>query len=384
MEDGFYNPRVLSNELAGYDHYYMSVAGTSNVSRKLEAGLNGVAGSSGFCCGGAKGIEVPAKSWHFIAFTVNGDGLSKLYLDGELVKTLQGSVVNNSNYGPNLNIGRNSYPAYDAWGGKLDDIGIWNRGLNSVEISQIYTSSIQSQQISFSTIGDKNEALGSFSLSATTTSGLAVAFTTENLERITVSENTVTILKPGKVTIKAEQNGDLNFLPAESIGQTICILPKKPSITATGLDSENAILTSSSASNNVWYRNGMALPGATNSSYTIDGKGLYTVRVTVDGCPSEFSDPYAIIITDVIDSEHSIKLSLHPNPASQELRITLNGVKQGENSDLIVYDLVGRVISKEIMRGNEGLLLIDKYPPGNYLLQVTNRSFLLNTRFVKH
>ncbi len=384
MEGGYYNPRVLSNELAGYDHYYMSVAGTSNVSRKLEAGLNGVAGSSGFCCGGINGIDVPAKSWHFIAFTVNGDGLSKLYLDGELVKALQGSVVNSTNYGPNLNIGRNSYPAYDAWGGKLDDIGIWNRGLSAEEISHIYTSSVQSQQISFSTIGDKNEALGSFALSATTTSGLPVTFTTENLERITVSENTVTILKPGKVTIKAEQNGDLNFLPAESIGQTICILPKKPSITATGLDSENAILTSSSASNNVWYRNGMALPGATNSSYTIDGKGLYTVRVTVDGCPSEFSDPYAIIITDVIDSEHSIKLSLHPNPASQELRITLNGVKQGENSDLIVYDLVGRVISKEIMRGNEGLLLIDKYPPGNYLLQVTNRSFLLNTRFVKH
>ncbi len=383
MEGGYYNPRVLSNELSGYDHYYMSVAGTSNISRKLEAGLNGIAGSSGFCCGGINGIDVSAKSWHFIAFTVGSDGLSKLYLDGKLVKSLQGNVVNNLNYGPNLNIGRNSYPAYDAWGGKLDDIGIWNRGLNSVEISQIYTSVIQSQQISFSTIGDKYETLGSFSLSATTTSGLPVTFTTEDLDKITILENTVTIVKPGSVTIKAKQDGNINFSSAESVSQTICILPKKPSITANGLDSENTILTSSSTSNNFWYRNNIELPGATNNTYIVDGKGLYTVKVTVDGCSSEFSDPYAIIITDAIDSENSIRLSLHPNPSSYELKIILRGVKQDETSEMVIYDLAGRVMCKEIIKGNESLLTIDKYPSGNYLMQITNRSFLLNTRFVK-
>jgi hypothetical protein len=153
----------------------MSVAGTSNISRKLEAGLNGVAGSSGFCCGGVNGIDVPAKSWHFIAFTVNGDGLSNLYLDGELVKSIQGSVVNNMNYGPNLNIGRNSYPAYDAWGGKLDDIGIWNRALTDNEVTQLYTASNQVQVITFNNLNPKTYGDASFDLTASSNSGLAIA-----------------------------------------------------------------------------------------------------------------------------------------------------------------------------------------------------------------
>jgi hypothetical protein len=39
-----------------------------------------------------------------------------------------------------LNIGRNSFPAFDAWGGKLDDIGIWNRVLTQEEITNLYNS----------------------------------------------------------------------------------------------------------------------------------------------------------------------------------------------------------------------------------------------------
>ena len=139
MDGGYYNPRILSNELSGYDQYYMSVAGTSNVTRNLEAAITGSAGGSGFCCGGFYGIDVPALSWHYIVFTVDATGLAKMYLDGSLIKTSQGTLPNNSNYGPNLNIGRNSYPAYDAWGGKLDEIRIYNRALTQKEINWLAT-----------------------------------------------------------------------------------------------------------------------------------------------------------------------------------------------------------------------------------------------------
>jgi Concanavalin A-like lectin/glucanases superfamily/Fibronectin type III domain len=137
MNAGSLNPRVISNEASGFDQYYMSVAGSANTSRNLEAAIQGASGGSGFCCGGANGIDVPALSWHFITFTVDANGLAKLYLDGELKKSSQGTLQTNPNYGPNLNIGRNSYPAFDAWGGKLDEIRIYNRALTQGQVSYL-------------------------------------------------------------------------------------------------------------------------------------------------------------------------------------------------------------------------------------------------------
>jgi hypothetical protein len=132
MEGGYFNPRVLSNELTG-DHYFMSTASTSNTVRNLEATLGGV----GFCCGGKYGIDVPALSWHHIVFTADAKGVAKLYLDGKLAKIASGTPLTNPNYGPNLNIGRNSYPAYDAWGGKIDELRIYNRPLTETEVAYL-------------------------------------------------------------------------------------------------------------------------------------------------------------------------------------------------------------------------------------------------------
>ena len=137
MDGGYYNPRLVSCELGGYDQYFIAVATTSNTTRNLEAGISGTTFGSGFCCGGVNGIDVPALAWHHITFTVDSKGLAKLYLDGQLKKTSQGNVVNNKNYGPNLNIGRNSYPAYDAWGGKIDELRIYNRALTQKEITYL-------------------------------------------------------------------------------------------------------------------------------------------------------------------------------------------------------------------------------------------------------
>jgi hypothetical protein len=140
MDGGFYNPRILSNEATGFDRYLMSVAGTGNTSRILEASMAGQTQGSGFCCGGANGIQVSALAWHFIVFTVDSSGMASLYLDGELKKTEKGTLLTNPNYGPNLNIGRNSHPAYDAWGGKLDDIRIYSRALTAKQINYLYNN----------------------------------------------------------------------------------------------------------------------------------------------------------------------------------------------------------------------------------------------------
>jgi len=242
---------------------------------------------------------------------------------------------------------------------------------------------LATQSITFTTLTDKQETAATFFLDATSSSGLAVTFSTPETDKVTITGSIVTILKPGKVTIVANQAGNIIYQPADPVSQTICILPEKPTITGTGLGSENVVLTSSSTNGNQWYINDTVLAGATSQTHTVKEKGLYQVKVTVNGCASELSDQFAIIVTDVIDPENSISLSLYPNPAGQELRIKLTGVEEDESSELVVYDLTGRVVSTQRMKGEYASLLLDQYSSGNYVLRISNKSFSLNTRFTK-
>lgn len=72
-------------------------------------------------------------NWHLIAGTYSS-GQAKLYVDGIL--------QNSSNYFINLlpsvtEIGNNQYS--EAFHGKIDDIGIWNRALTAQEVASIYS-----------------------------------------------------------------------------------------------------------------------------------------------------------------------------------------------------------------------------------------------------
>jgi len=239
------------------------------------------------------------------------------------------------------------------------------------------------QTISFTTLTDVVETVGSFTLTATATSVLPVTFSTTNSAKISISGNQVTILSPGSITIKATQTGNNNFLEAQPVSQTICVMPKKPIISSIGLGSGNAVLTSSANLGNQWYRNGSILPNAVNTNYAIDGEGLYTVKVTIDGCASTLSDPYAIIITALESLDLSVILSLYPNPSKKELLVSLTGVKEDEISMLIIYDFSGRTVSQEKMNGRERILDIEQIPSGNYLIRVENKTTSKSARFVK-
>jgi hypothetical protein len=81
--------------------------------------------STGFSCG----YGVPVKSlnqWTNIVYT--NDGVSgKFYQDGILVGTV--ASTGKPILAGNLAMGRMNHPAYDAFNGKLDDFGIWDRAL---------------------------------------------------------------------------------------------------------------------------------------------------------------------------------------------------------------------------------------------------------------
>ena len=92
--------------------------------------------SSGFYC--FYGLPVkPLNQWTNLIYT--NDGVTgKFYQDGVLSGTI--ASTGNPILAGNAAFGRMNHPAYDAFNGKLDDIGIWNRALTQSEITAIYNS----------------------------------------------------------------------------------------------------------------------------------------------------------------------------------------------------------------------------------------------------
>ena len=113
-----------------------------------------------------------------------------------------------------------------------------------------------------------------------------------------------------------------------SLPNTVIVNPPvvTPSITSTIPGSifcsgGSAILTSNSSTGNQWYKNGVALSGQTNASYTTGDSGSYTVVVTQNGCKSAMSAAKVY--------------GLLPKPAP----ISISGVSTTPYGDTVIYSV---------------------------------------------
>ena len=90
------------------------------------------------------------------------------------------------------------------------------------------------QTITFGALAAKTFGDEPFAVSATASSGLAVAFSAGALDACTVNASTVTVTAAGSCTITATQPGDNNYAAAPAVPQTFAIAKATPSIQATG------------------------------------------------------------------------------------------------------------------------------------------------------
>ncbi|HEY5824633.1 MAG TPA: choice-of-anchor J domain-containing protein, partial [Cyclobacteriaceae bacterium] len=235
------------------------------------------------------------------------------------------------------------------------------------------------QSVLFESVSEKKEAEESFLLNASSTSGLEINFNSSS-DKISIDGNLVNIIKPGRVVVSANQNGDSFYSSAPPVTQSFCINPIKPAISTSSSNAGIAILTSSSFIGNQWYLNGSLIEGESKESVKAFASGVYTVRVKIDDCLSEFShDEVVFIMGDL--SDHS-QMVFYPNPADEYLIISglADDVPQFE-----IIDMIGRnySVKSESQNSKDYKIDISDLDRGLYLMRVRAQSGVSLIRFVK-
>ena len=243
------------------------------------------------------------------------------------------------------------------------------------------TPMVSSQTITFPAITDKTVGDPAFQLTATASSNLPVTYSTTS-DKVTIpnGSSTVTIVKAGRVAIKASQAGNTSFQPAADVTQSFCIKPVKPIVTVSGANTESVTLTSNASVGNRWFLNGTAIPSATNATFNATAAGVYKVQVVVDDCASEFSSDIPLVVTGDLPG-NSNAVGVYPNPVEDNLELI--GVK-GELSNVQLVDLAG--IQNAIQfekRGDTYQANVQHLAFGLYVLQVQDGTILHRIKVIK-
>jgi hypothetical protein len=119
--------------------------------------------------------------------------------------------------------------------------------------------------------------------------------------------------------------------------------PARPTITQGG----GGQLSSSSATGNQWYLNGVAIVGATAAMYVPTSSGSYTVVVTsAAGCASLPSTPQGVAITATLSPALARQVLLFPNPAQQTCTLQLPVLAGATTAEVRLVNALGQVVQQ--------------------------------------
>lgn len=148
--------------------------------------------------------------------------------------------------------------------------------------------------------------------------------------------------------------------------------PGKPEIdeTANGLS-----ITIEGSQVVQWYLDGALLAGATESTLNVGSRGSYTAEISNGDC-SALSDPFIILSTQELQAS----IELYPNPAINQLMITLPNNLEGKVTNLTIRDFTGRIL--KVLKNTE-IVDIRSLKSGMYLLEFSGDGFTVSKRFLK-
>ncbi|MCX6300052.1 MAG: T9SS type A sorting domain-containing protein [Bacteroidetes bacterium] len=146
-------------------------------------------------------------------------------------------------------------------------------------------------------------------------------------------------------------------------------MPAKPTITKD----VSGNLLSSATSGNQWYLSGVAISGATGTSYKPSADGIISVKVTQNGCVSIVSDNFTYVITAIANFENGQYIKFYPNPVQNELKINFNLIGQS-NISIKIFNYTGKLILANDKISSGANINLKSLIIGTYIVQVQDKN----------
>lgn len=169
----------------------------------------------------------------------------------------------------------------------------------------------------------------------------------------------------GVYTVRVTNTSGCASISTSGVTVTLTATPVKPTITKTGDD-----LVSSANTGNQWFKDAIAVVGATSQTYRPLTNGYYSVRVTVNSCASPMSDNYYYLVTSIINTTNtSGDFRIYPNPVKDNILIDAGSTIQKINYQ--IFDSKGRRLMSNSFTKSV-LINFSKFSAGRYTILLTN------------
>jgi hypothetical protein len=262
------------------------------------------------------------------------------------------------------------------------------------------------QTITFGALAEKDVDDADFNVSATSTSGLAVSFSSSNAAVASVIGNTVSINGPGTAIITATQAGNSNYNSATSVPQNLNVVTRIISLNGDldfgevfiGQSPEKTFTITNTGTGQLDISNIVFPEGYTGDTEVVSGN----IQVTVTFAPTEEADfagnievvsnatsginliPVAgtgILITATEETSMQNEVTVYPNPSMDMVRIQ---TKSTPPLTVSIVDVGGRQWEQLTIPESENIvqLNISNLTSGIYILKIrTPNGFIRKNLF---
>jgi len=258
-------------------------------------------------------------------------------------------------------------------------------------VEQAFTVTKAEQVIGFEVLADKTYGDAPFLLNASATSDLPVSFSVVS-GPATLNDNEVTITGVGDVTIKASQEGNDFYLPADPVEQTFTVAKADQTITFDPLPAninQNSpdfeISASSSSGLAVRFEASNDLVSIMSNTVSVVGSGEVTITATQQGNENYHpAEPVSrVLVIEGVLSANDQQLSdtkLYPNPATHSFKIDW----QETSGYIQVIDMNGSAVINKKYQPNQSVLVTDLVR-GPYIVVLKDSSgeILQSLRLIK-
>ncbi|MEO8148654.1 MAG: LamG-like jellyroll fold domain-containing protein [Bacteroidia bacterium] len=322
--------------------------------------------------------------WYMVT-TVLDSSKAYFYVNGSLIKT-NTFTTNITQDTRSLRIGSDTPVGTETFNGKIDDLAIWNRALDSNEVKQLYLACYTPTAALISSLGSTTFCQGdevtlvdsaAYSLFQWKKGNSNIAGATKNNYTAnntgsykcvvtngcgTVTSNVISVVRDTLASVSISAGGALSFC----LGGSVTLSTTNPGAGYTYQ----------------WFRNNISIGGATTLTYTAYNAGTYKVAITKtsNGCVRHSGTKKVVVTTcknivgQAAQDLTQNNINVYPNPVSNSFTFELNEDLNGMATISLLNTLGQEVFTtkNEIENGQpiDNIYINDKMKAGIYLLRI--------------